>query len=32
VSFVLVTPQWLRDLPVRLRVKRTILGPFKRWM
>jgi len=27
-----VTPQTLRDLPVRLRVKRTILGPFKRWM
>jgi len=29
---VLVTPRTLRDLPARLRVKRTLLGPFKRWM
>ncbi len=29
---VLVTPQRLRELPARLRIKRTILGPFKRWM
>ena len=27
-----VTPQSLRDLPARLRVKRALLGPFKRWM
>ncbi len=29
---VRVTPQMLRGLPVRLRAKRAILGPFKRWM
>ena len=29
---VRVTPKTLRELPARLRVKRTILGPFKRWM
>lgn len=29
---VRVTPQALRDLPPRLRAKRTILGPLKRWM
>ena len=29
---VRVTPQTLRELPARLRVKRTFLGPFKRWM
>jgi cardiolipin synthase len=27
-----VTPQMLRGLPARLKLKRTILGPFKRWM
>jgi phosphatidylserine/phosphatidylglycerophosphate/cardiolipin synthase-like enzyme len=27
-----VTARWLSDLPARLRVKRAILGPFKRWM
>ncbi len=29
---VLVTPETLRELPARLRTKRTMLGPFKRWM
>ena len=29
---VRVTPQMLRALPVRLRAKRTMLGPLKRWM
>jgi phosphatidylserine/phosphatidylglycerophosphate/cardiolipin synthase-like enzyme len=29
---VRVTPQWLSALPARLRLKRTLLGPFKRWM
>jgi cardiolipin synthase len=27
-----VTPETLRELPARLRVKRAILGPLKRWM
>jgi len=27
-----VTAGWLGDLPARLRVKRAMLGPFKRWM
>jgi phosphatidylserine/phosphatidylglycerophosphate/cardiolipin synthase-like enzyme len=27
-----VTPQVLRDLPARLKMKRTLLGRFKRWM
>ena len=27
-----VTPQMLRELSARLKAKRTILGPFKRWM
>ena len=27
-----VTLRTLRELPARLRIKRTILGPFKRWM
>jgi cardiolipin synthase A/B len=27
-----VTPETLRELPARLRFKRAILGPFKRWM
>jgi cardiolipin synthase len=27
-----VTTQALRDLPARLKAKRTLLGPFKRWM
>ena len=29
---VRVTPQMLRGLPARLKAKRTILGPLKRWM
>lgn len=29
---VRVTPQVLRDLPARLKAKRTMLGPLKRWM
>jgi cardiolipin synthase len=29
---VRVTPEMLRGLPARLRAKRTILGPLKRWM
>jgi cardiolipin synthase len=29
---VMVTSQTLRELPARLRFKRTALGPFKRWM
>ena len=29
---VLVTGRMLRDLPVRLKVKRHVLTPFKRWM
>ena len=29
---VRVTPEMLDDLPVRLKVKRAMLGPFKRWM
>ena len=29
---VQVTSQTLRELPARLRIKRTMLGPFKRWM
>jgi cardiolipin synthase len=29
---VRVTPQWLSALPARLRLKRTLLCPFKRWM
>jgi cardiolipin synthase len=29
---VRVTPQLLRGLPARLRAKRTMLGPLKRWM
>jgi len=27
-----VTSETMRELPMRLRIKRTILGPFKRWM
>jgi hypothetical protein len=29
---VRVTPEMLRALPIRLKVKRAILGPLKRWM
>ena len=29
---LLVTPHGLRELPVRLTLKRACLGPFKRWM